>query len=139
MATYIYTRGDYTVLPSDDTDLENAFGGTDYADVATNNEVYVTQTAQGQFPIFLFKIKNDSAQSIKVAWNGNSDMAPSDATVYLQIYDRVTAGGTWVTLDSNNSAAADEDFNLSGEIFSDYNKYYDSDFYISIRAYQALI
>ena len=44
-AAKIYSRGNYTALQSDETDLETAFSDVDYITVANDDENYVEQTA----------------------------------------------------------------------------------------------
>jgi len=114
--------------------LETAFTGSDYDDVASDNAIRVAQTATGEYSIFLFKDKHTGQENINVHWNGQSDRAPSDSTVYLQIYNRDTT--TWETLDSDSTAAADTDFDLTGAIYANLEDYFDGDFQIACRVYQ---
>ena len=121
-------------LPADDADLENAFAPDDYDDVSIDDGVRVAQTATGEYSVFLFKDKHTEDDAINVTWNGQSDLAPSDSTIYLQIYNRDTTA--WETLDSNNLADADTDFDLEGQIVADLADYFDANFWIACRVYQ---
>ena len=114
--------------------MENAFTPDDYDDVALDNGVRVAQTATDEYSAFLFKDKHTEDAAINVTWNGQSDLAPSDSTIYLQIYNRITP--TWETLDSDNTTAADTDFDLEGQVVANLDQYFDNDFWIACRVYQ---
>lgn len=129
-----YTRGDVVTMPSDDSDLETEFSTSDYDDVDADDATRVSQEATGEFAAFLFKDKHTQQEQVSVTWNGQSSRAPSDSTVYLQIYNRNTPA--WETLDSNSSAAANTDFDLSGIVSSDLGYYFDANFWIACRVYQ---
>ena len=124
-------------LPADDADLENAFTPDDYDDVALDDGTRVAQTATDEYSAFLFKDKHTEDAAINVTWNGQSDLAPSVSTVYLQIYNRITP--TWETLDSDDTTAADTDFDLEGQVVANLDQYFDGDFWISCRVYQEAI
>ena len=132
-----YTKGNYTALPADDTDLESGFTTDEYDDVASDDSVRVNQLAVGEFALKQFKDKENADICFSITWNGQSDIAPSVSTVYLQVYNRTLA--VWKTVDSNSSAAANTDFTLSslqpesGDALSDY---YDANHWISCRIYQ---
>ena len=124
-------------MPADDTDLENAFTSGEYTQVETDDADRVAQTATGEYSAFLFKDKHTSQENITVSWNGQSDRAPSDSTVYLQIYNRNST--TWETLDNESTAGADTDFDLSGAVYANLEDYFDGDFQIACRVYQEAI
>ena len=114
--TLKYTRGKYTSLPTDDTDLTTLFSGTEETDVLDYDSTTVDQTgdATNTISAFLFKVRvADNASPITVSWTGQSSLAPSSATVTLEIYNYNTS--SWETLDTDSSTAADTDFILSGE------------------------
>lgn len=122
-------------MPADDANLETAFTATDYTTVATDDGNYVNQSATSENWIFEFKNQNtNNTDKIKVHWNGQTDIAPSSSTVYLQIYNRSTS--TWVTLTSDSATAVDTDFNLDGTQFGNVTDYYDASNWISCRVYQ---
>ena len=123
------------MLPVDDTDLENTYGAHDYENIAVDDGVRVTQCATDEYTLHLFKDKHtNSIDGITVTWNGQSDLAPSSSTVYLQIYNKIS--GIWETLDSDNVTAADTDFNLTGARLTNLNNYYDASNWIACRVYQ---
>lgn len=132
----IYSRGDYSSLPTDDSDLSTIFSSTDYTNVESDDNVYVNESAYGgDYAIFEFKDKSDdTTYGISVTWKGKSDRAPSLSTVYLQIYNRTTS--SWETLDSNSTASANTEFTLSGSKTSNLSDYYDSNGYVACRVYQ---
>jgi len=124
-------------MPADDTDMENEFISGEYTQVETDDADRVAQTATGEYAAFLFKNKHTGQATINVTWNGQSDLAPSESTIYLQIYNRITPG--WETLDSDNATAADTDFDLEGQVTVDLANYFDVDNWIACRVYQEAI
>jgi len=95
----------------------------------------VDQTANsGQYATFLFKDTNDSQEQFSRSWNGQSSLAPSDSTVYLQIYNRTS--GLWENWASNDSAEADTDFTLEGSKTTGLSDYFNANFEIACRVYQ---
>jgi hypothetical protein len=63
-------------------------------------------------------------------------LAPSSNAVYLQLY-RFGTTNAWVTMATDNSAAANTDFTLNGSIGYKMSEYYDANGYIYWRVYQA--
>jgi len=133
-----YSRGDENVLPAADDDLENLFTAQEYLDVATDDATRVSQTATDENAIFLFKDQNDNnTDQIDVSWNGQSDLAPSQSPVYLQVYNRTTT--SWETVDTDDASNADTDFDLTATISIGLNNYYDVSNWVSYRIYQEAI
>jgi hypothetical protein len=132
-----YTKEDIVALPADDTDLSGTFSATDYTDVSSDNNAYVDQISNGKYALFLFKDQYTFQSNITITWIGKSDRAPSTSKVVLQIYDR--DGTTWEDLDEENGVGAGTEFTLTGNITSDLDHYYDTDFVISCRVYQQAI
>ena len=128
--------GDENVLPANnDNDLENLFTHQNYLDVADDDATRVEQCATDEFTIFLFKDKNDNnTDDIAVTWNGQSDLAPSSSTVYLQVFNRTTT--TWENEDSESVEGANTDFDLEGEITANHGDYYDASNWVAWRVYQ---
>ena len=106
--------------------------------VATEDNIYVEQSANLEYSIFQFKNQhsNDTGRPI-ITWIGRSNLAPSSSTVYLQIYNRTTS--LWETLTSNNSAGADTKFTLTATVSGTLSDYYDVSNWISYRVYQLSI
>ncbi|MBU0847630.1 hypothetical protein KKH23_10630 [Patescibacteria group bacterium] len=125
-------------MPVNDDDLENAFGGHDYENVKSDDNIYVQQCAterDEEFTIFLFKRQHsNNTDSIEVTWKGKTDVAPSESTVYLQIYNRNST--TWETLDFDDATAVDTEFTLEGEQATDVGDYYDGENWVAARVYQ---
>lgn len=131
-----YSRGDYAALPGDDTALETEFNEAAYTNIEDDDNVYVTQSASDEYPIFLWKDRNtNSTDAITVSCTLKSNCATTEQTAYLQIYNRTT--GSWETLDSDSVTARDTEFTLSGTQSTDLSDYYDGDNWISCRVYQA--
>ncbi len=130
-----YTRGDYNILPADDTNLETAFVCTDYIKVTTDDNVYVQQCATDEYVVFLFKQQGaESSSVIIISWKGKSDRAPSDSIISLQIYNRDTTA--WETLDTDNATAANVEFTLEGIQSINLADYYDGGNWVACRIYQ---
>ena len=71
-----------------------------------------------------------------IEWEGKSDLAPTESTVYLQIYNTNTS--TWETIDSDSTSDAEIDFELEG-IKTDLTNYKDGSNVVSCRVYQLAI
>lgn len=128
----LYTRGDELTLPNGTSDLETIYSDDEETDVATRDDVRVGQTGALQYMIHQFKVFVGDKTTCKVEWEGRSDLAPSDSTVYLQIFNQTT---TWETVDSNSSAPADTDFEMEEDI-EDLTDYKDSNSVVTCRVYQ---
>jgi len=130
----IYSRGSETELPTNDDNL-TLLTEQEYADVLSDDAIRVSQGAAIEFPIFIFKEKADSStQTVTAGWNGQSNIAPSSRPVRLQVWNRSSGG--WELLDTDNSTAANTDFDLSGNQSTNLSNYYDSNNFISFRVYQ---
>ena len=130
-----YSRKAAAALPSDDANLSTLFGATGYTNVDTENSVFEDQAATDQYAIFLFKNRGASiSDNINVSWIGKSTIAPSTSAAVLQIYNRTS--GLWETLATNNTAAANTPFTLTGSKVSSLSSYYDGSLWVSCRVYQ---
>lgn len=132
-----YSREQNASLPTDDSDLSINFTFNDYQDVFSDDGNKVSQLLNfGNYALFLFKRRYNEQKSFSVKWNGQSVKAPSESTVFLQVYNRNTPA--WETIDSNDSADANTDFDLVGSVHADLGNYYDANKEIACRAYQFL-
>jgi hypothetical protein len=129
-----YTRGDYAVLPADDTDLETVYSAQDYTDVDTLDDIFVDQDAAGEFALHQFK-DHSFGTTVSLRWDGKSTRAPSISPVYLQIYNRLSTA--WDTVTSNNAASADTVFSLTGQV--PLTNYKDGNSVVSCRVYQEAV
>jgi len=127
-----YTKGDYVVLPTNNNNLTTPYTSQDYTDVSTEDEYRVSQTGLN-YQIHQFKDFVTEGNSCVLTWIGQTDLAPSTNTVYLQIYNHNT--NQWDTLDSDNSSSIDIDFTLTANIL-DLTDYKDGSNVISCRVYQ---
>ena len=131
-----YTRGDYAVLPIDDTNLEVNYSTQDYLDVNADDTTWVDQVATEENMIHQFKDYVGNKKSCILKWKGKTTLQPSLSTVYLQIYNKVTH--QWDTVDSDNTSNANTDFILT-IIILDLTDYKDASNVISCRVYQLAI
>lgn len=130
-----YSRKASASLPSTDANLSNLFTSTGYANVLSEDSLFEDQSATGQYSIFLFKNQGNAiTDPINVSWIGKSSIAPSESTVYLQIYNRNS--GLWETLDSNAIESINTVFTLTGAQLTSLSNYYDASLWVSCRVYQ---
>lgn len=129
----MYTRGDYNVLPADDTNLEVLYSTQDYIDVDTDNGVYVNQSATGEKAIHQFKDYVGSVGSATFEWNGQTDLDCSVQPVTLQIYNHNT--NLWETIDTDSTTGANTDFTLIANV-PDLTDYKDASNVTSCRVWQ---
>ena len=123
-------------MPADDTNLENLYSAQDYIDVSTKNDVRVSQVASDEYALHQFKNYMGSSLATNLEWEGQTNLAPSSSTVYLQIYNRNTT--TWEAIDSDNTTGASTDFSLTGFV-ANLTNYKDASNVISCRVYQDAI
>ena len=127
--------GDEANLPADDTNLETNFTGYQYTVVESDDANRVEQCATDEYTIFQFKDKNNNnTDKIIVHWNGQTDIAPSQSTVYLQIYNQNTS--TWEAIDNDSTTGASTDFDLDGALNTNVGNYYDAEYWVTWRVYQ---
>ena len=129
--------GDYVTLPADNINLEIVFSAQNYTDVRTENEVYVCETTTAQHSVFEFKNQtSDPLLPPTATCRVKSSLAPSESTVYLQIYNFTIAG--WENLDSDNTTAANTKFTLTATLTSGLSDHRDIDNFYSFRIYQLI-
>jgi len=131
-----HTKGDKTTLPTTSADLETLYTDQEEIDVSTDNGTYVNVEGSN-YLIHQHAKVNSNKSALSIKWNGQSTLAPSSSTVYLQIYNFNT--NSWETLSSNNSASANTDFSLTGSKTTNLTYYYDSDNYCYVRVYQEAV
>jgi len=120
-------------LPVDDSDLSTSYISQDYLDVDEDDGTRVSITCdEGDYALHQFKDFAGNNDACTLTWDGQSNLAPSISTVYLQIYNYDTPG--WETVDSDDATAADTDFVLTANIADLTN--YKSDGIMTCRVYQ---
>jgi hypothetical protein len=127
-----YTKGAYETLPTTDDDLETEYTSQDILDVAEKDNVRVGQTGTG-YIIHQFRNFVGDHVNCQLEWEGQSSLAPSASTVYLQIYNRTTS--EWETVDYDEVSDADTDFLLLYQV-EDVTNYKDEAKIITCRVYQ---
>lgn len=136
LGSKIYTREvESSLQTTTDTNLSTSFTSSEVSDVDSDDATRITTTGQG-YLVHMFKVKNDNnTEQINLSWNGQTSLDPSTSTVYLQIYNRNST--TWETIDSYTTATIDTDFTMSGNQTTNLSNYYDSNYWVSCRVYQA--
>jgi len=132
-----YTKGDYGALPGDDDNLETSYTEQEVIDVATKNDVRVSQCATAtEYTIHQYKDFVGTDNVANLEWEGQTNSAAIFATVFLQIYNYNTLN--WDIVDSNNTSPANTDFILTAEVM-DLTDYKDPSQFISCRIYQLAV
>lgn len=133
----LYTRANKETLPTTDADLDTLYSAQNELDVEESDNVRVGQSATSGYVIHQFKnFIPGGESSCNLTWEGQSTLAPSASTVFLQIFNRNTPA--WETVDSNNTTGVNTDFILDAAI-SDLTNYKDSGSVISCRVYQEIV
>lgn len=133
----IYTRESASDLETDDTNLTTSFTEQDYTDVATDDDSFLDLSGINVYFKYLFKVYNSNAVNTDpfvITWKGKSTKAPSEATVYLQVYNRTIT--EWETIDTDGASNENTEFTLTGGETLSLSDYYDGDYIISCRVYQ---
>lgn len=120
-------------MPLGIIDLENSYSAQDYLDVNVADDTRVGQTATEEYMIHQFKDYVGANTFCQLNYEGQSTLAPSSSTVYLQIFNRDTPA--WETVDSDNTTGADTDFILTANI-ANLTNYKDTSNVIVCRVYQ---
>lgn len=128
----IYSRGDYSTLPTTNSDLETLYTESEETLVSTRNSQYVGQTAILEYMVHQVKEFASGQSYCNVEWEGRSSLAPQSSAVYLQVYNCVT--DEWETIDTESSAREDINFELSAKVRSLTN--YVENHEITVRVYQ---
>jgi hypothetical protein len=113
--------------------LEIKYTPRDAAYVSAAGDELVCQTGTTEYIVHEFKDYVGAQTYCQLNWSGNASLSPVSSTVYLQIYNRLTA--LWETVNSNNTAGSNVNFTMSATI-SDLTNYKDVDTIISSRVYQ---
>jgi len=131
-----YTKGDEASLPTGILNLENSYTEQEVSDVATSDDVRVSQDATGKFAIHQFKNYVVDSVGCTLTCELQSNVAPTISTVYLQIFNRNTPA--WETVDTDNTSSENTDITLTAEI-ADTTNYVDASKVIVCRVYQEAI
>lgn len=125
-----YTASDEASLPTNANDLSTAIT---LSDVDTDDNTYY-ETTGSNFVIHQFKYTHtNSTDDIEITWRGRTSLAPSTATVTLQIYNYNST--SWENLDTDSSTAADTEFVLTATQSTNLANYYSSNV-VAARVYQ---
>lgn len=132
----IFSKEDLSSLPTNDSPLANLYTSQEVLDVQDDDAARVPmEAAEDNYSVHQFqKEYTNNNEHIYVTWNGQTDIKPTDSTIYLQVYNN--ASGSWEDIDSNNTANSNTDFNLSGSTSGTASDYYDNENKVSIRVYQ---
>ena len=122
-------------LPTTEAQLANAFDLTRYEGVATDDNIFAGSAGDSTYNITVFSKRNtNNTDEISLTWRGKTNILPSVATVYLQIYNHNS--DLWETIDSDNTTAINTEFELTGGKTTSLSNYYDASNRITARIYQ---
>jgi len=110
--------------------------------VGADDAVRVDLVAEDEYAMHLFKQKHhNNTDAIIITWDGQSTLAPSSSTVYLQVYNR--NAGVWESVDADGISDADIDFSLGTTVSENLTNYYGTSitkgttlYWFSWRVYQ---
>lgn len=128
-----YSRGTYSTLPIDDSDLTNLYTEQDIEDVGNEDGILVGQSTDSSYAIHQFKNFIGQRQSCQLLFAGQTTLTPTDHPVYIQIFNQVTH--LWETVDANQSDYVDKNFYFTIVIPSTTN-YINAQQVLSSRVYQ---
>jgi hypothetical protein len=131
-----YSRGAYSVLPINDNELDTMYTEDEYINAQTADGHFVSQIGTQDYMVHEFKSFGGEGDTCSLTFEGKSTLAPSQSTVYLQIYNRLTQ--LWETVASEAAFLANRNFLLSANI-KHLSKYKDAQKIVSCRVYQLAI
>lgn len=133
-----YTRGTVAALPTADANLGTAYTEAEENNVGSDDGVRVgcNATNLNDYVIHQFKRRMGipAVNSLRVTWNGKTNLPTATRPVVLQVYNYFTAA--WETLDQTTTAAINTDFTLTGLISSNLANYFNAENEITARVYQ---
>lgn len=130
-----YSKDSVASLPTNTNILTYNLDDKGYSDVAAVDATRDQIASTAAYPVYLFKQKNtNNTDSIEITWTGQSSVAASSATIYMQMYNFTTA--TWQTVVTNNTATANTDFTLTYTQYTNLSQYYDATNWVYVRVYQ---
>ena len=123
-------------MPIGDDPLEVVYTANEYLEVEQDDAEFVDQTASNQqYAIHQFRRQNtNDTDTINIRIDARSSIGAVGQPVYMQILNRTS--GAWETIDSNNTAIADEEFSLTAEVVGSMSDYYSPSYWVSVRVYQ---
>lgn len=123
-------------MPTDTSDLATTYTTPEENNVYSYDGVRVDLAgATGKYLLHQFKKTNENrTDDISVRIVGRSSYAPTSSIVYLQVWNGTTL--SWDTIDSENLAGANADFDLTAKVLSNDANYYDFGNQVAFRIYQ---
>lgn len=132
-----YAKGVYASLPTTYTNLTYPLDPEGYSDVALNDNNRDQLLSATNYPLYLFATKNaTNTDAMTMTWDGQSSVSAASNPVYLQVY-RFGTANAWVTVATNTTAVADNDFAISATLNSYLTEYYDANNLTYWRIYQS--
>ena len=135
--TIRYSKDSSSSLSSGINDLTYYLDKKGYNDVSLNDDVDSDPISSvSAYPVFNFATKHtNNTDAITVIWDGQSNISPSNKTVYLQVY-KYGSPNQWVTVATNNTTATSTDLTFNVNLNSSLSSYYDTSNWTYWRVYQ---
>jgi hypothetical protein len=131
----LYTKESLASLPTGKTSLAASYSGVQMTDAAADNDSFVDLTQDKLYGVHLFSVPHSTNTSpLTPTWKGRTSRPTTSSPIYMQIYN--VAGGSWETIDTDNSTASNVEITLTASIATDVANYYDSDNAVHVRVYQ---
>jgi hypothetical protein len=132
----LYSYEALNTLPTTSDELAIPYGSEDDIAVSEDDDIRVPVTGSTTYLMHEFKSENNSNQdSIKITVNLQSTLATTNQTVFLQIWNENS--GAWGTVDSSSNKNANKDFNLTYTQSNNQSHYYDDNYTVTFRVFQA--
>lgn len=129
----LFSRGGYSILPTDDTDLETFYTDEEEIKVSTSNDIRVSQLGALEYLVHQFKVFVGANTKCEITCEFQTSLSPTLSPVYLQLYNRTTS--LWETVASDMVSAQDIDIELTAAT-RQLTKYKDASNVIACRIYQ---
>lgn len=115
-----FSKGAYTILPSNDNDLSYLYTSQQLSDVAIDDSTRVSESAILQYAVHEFKqTAGISDLAMNISCDLQTDIAPSHSPVVLEVFDHNS--NQWVEVTRDDSSGANTDFTLTFTVNSGSN------------------
>jgi len=121
-------------LPTTDAELTNLFTATNFSEILSDDNTYQDITGTGFLILQAKKRNSNDTDAITINIRSKSTLAPTTATIYMQLYDYNL--DAWETVDTDNVTAVNTEMTLTVNKTSTATDYYNEDKYVTVRLYQ---
>jgi len=131
-----YSKDGVASLGGGIPDLSYYLDPEGYGDVATNDDLLDNINGVAQYSVYNFAKKHtNNSDAITFTWDGQSNVAGATRNVVVQVY-KYGSPNQWVTVATNATSTANDDFTMTVNINSSLASYYDGSNWTYWRIYQ---